>query len=199
MNMLIEITMYMNYCKPGCDSALLIFLVVALSTNVAVIDVAGMIIDCAMLHSIFLYTLRPRQNGHHFADDTLKRIFLNQNVRNSIDISLKFVPKGPINSILALVLIMAWRRSGDKPLSEPMSDSLLTHICVTRPQWVKRLEYAHSANTVNMIITYTLLHFMIKHLKMYSKIPGEISYYASNIHLSYIIYIHMVVCIYMEV
>ena len=36
----------------------------------------------------------------------------------------------------ALVQIMAWRRPGDKPLSEPMLDSLPTHICVTRPQWV---------------------------------------------------------------
>ena len=32
---------------------------------------------------------------------------------------------------------MAWRRPGDKLLSEPMMVSLLTHICVTRPQWVK--------------------------------------------------------------
>ena len=32
---------------------------------------------------------------------------------------------------------MAWRRPGDKPLSEAMMESLLTHICVTRPQWVK--------------------------------------------------------------
>ena len=31
---------------------------------------------------------------------------------------------------------MAWRRPGDKPLSEPIVVSLLTHICVTRPQWV---------------------------------------------------------------
>ena len=31
---------------------------------------------------------------------------------------------------------MAWRRPGDKPLSEPMMVILLTHICVTRPQWV---------------------------------------------------------------
>ena len=31
---------------------------------------------------------------------------------------------------------MAWRRPGDKPLSEPRMESLLTHICVTRPQWV---------------------------------------------------------------
>ena len=27
--------------------------------------------------------------------------------------------------------------AGDKPLSEPMMICLLTHICVTRPQWVK--------------------------------------------------------------
>ena len=32
---------------------------------------------------------------------------------------------------------MAWRRPGDKSLSEPMMVSLLTHICVTWPQWVK--------------------------------------------------------------
>ena len=50
--------------------------------------------------------------------------------------SMKFVPKGPINNIPALVQIMAWRRPGDKPLSEPMMVSLATHICVTRPQWV---------------------------------------------------------------
>ena len=49
---------------------------------------------------------------------------------------MKFVPKGPINNNPALVQIMAWSRSGDKPLSEPMMVSLLTHICVTRPQWV---------------------------------------------------------------
>ena len=34
---------------------------------------------------------------------------------------------------------LAWRRPGDKPLSEPMLISLPTHICVTRPQWVKWL------------------------------------------------------------
>ena len=81
-------------------------------------------------------TLRPRQNGRRFADDTFKRIFLDENIRISIKISLKFVPKGPINNNPALVQIMAWRRPGDKPLSETMMVKLLTHICVTRPQWV---------------------------------------------------------------
>ena len=79
-------------------------------------------------------TLRPRQNGRHFADDTFKRIFLNENVGISIEISLKFVPKGPTNNIPALIQVMAWRRPGDKPLTEPMLVRLLTHICVTRPQ-----------------------------------------------------------------
>ena len=83
-------------------------------------------------------TLRPRQNGRLFADDTFKRIYLNKNVRISNKISLKFVPKGLINNIPALVLIMAWRRPGDKPLSEPMMVRSLTHICVTQPQWVKK-------------------------------------------------------------
>ena len=54
--------------------------------------------------------MRPRQNGRHFPDDIFKCIFLNDNVKISIQISLKFVPKGPINNIPALVQIMAWRR-----------------------------------------------------------------------------------------
>ena len=80
-------------------------------------------------------TLRPRQDGCQFIDDIFKCIFLNENISISIEISLKFIHKGPINNIPALVQIMAWRRLGDKPLSETMMVSLLTHICVTRPQW----------------------------------------------------------------
>ena len=81
-------------------------------------------------------TLRPRQNGRHFPDDIFKWIFLNENVWILINISLKIVPRGSINNIPTLVQIMAWRRPGDKPLSEPMMVRLPTQICVTRPQWV---------------------------------------------------------------
>ena len=81
-------------------------------------------------------TLRKTRNEQHFADDIFKRIFFNENVWILIKISQKFVPKGSIHNIPALVQIMAWRRPGDKPLSEPMMVSLLTHICITRPQWV---------------------------------------------------------------
>ena len=66
-----------------------------------------------------------------FQDDIFKCIFLNENVKISIKISLKFVPKSPINNIPALVQIMAWLRTGDKPSSEPMrtqfNDAFMRH------------------------------------------------------------------------
>ena len=89
-----------------------------------------------ILSIIQINTLRPRQHGRHFPDDSFKWIFLNENVWISIEVSLKFIPNGPINNITALVQIMAWRRPGDKPLSEPMMVNLPTHICITQPQWV---------------------------------------------------------------
>ena len=82
-------------------------------------------------------TLRSRQNIRHFADDIFKCIFVNENVWISIKISLKFVPKGPINNIPASVQIMAWRLPDGKPLSGPRLVKVPTHICVTRSQWVK--------------------------------------------------------------
>ena len=88
-----------------------------------------------------LNTLRPRKNGRHFADDMFKCIFLNVNVWIPIEISLTFVPKGSLNNNPALFQMMARRRSGDKPLSEPIMVSSLTHICVTRPQWVNHVRY----------------------------------------------------------
>ena len=95
-------------------------------------------------------TLGPRQNGRHFADDIFKCIFVNENVWIPIKISLKFVPKGPINNMPALVQIMAWGRAGDKPLSEPMMVSLPTHICITRPQWVNT-KYAAIQSFYSMV------------------------------------------------
>ena len=81
-----------------------------------------------------LNTLRLRPNRRHFADAIFKYILLNENIWISIKLSLKNIPKSPINNIPASVQIMAWRRLGDKPLSEPMVIISLTHICITRPQ-----------------------------------------------------------------
>ena len=89
------------------------------------------------IHSCFFNRLRPRLYGCHFADDSFKCIFLNEHVWISIQISLKFVPKDQIDNISALVKIMTWSRTGDKPLSEPMMVRLPTHIFVTPPQWFR--------------------------------------------------------------
>ena len=80
--------------------------------------------------------------------------FFYKNVWISIKISLKFVSKGLINNIAALVEIMVWSRPGDKPLSEPMMVSLPTHICVTRPQWAKTLLIIHQAMRVAASLSY---------------------------------------------
>ena len=89
------------------------------------------------LNHYFVNTMRSRLNGRHIPDDIFKMIFVNENVWISINISLKFVLRGPVNNISTLVHAMAWRRPGGEPLSEPMMVRLPTHICVTRPQWDK--------------------------------------------------------------
>ena len=87
--------------------------------------------SCVMAAFRNFNTLRPRQNGRHFPDDTFKCIFLNENVSISIKISPNCVPNGPINDNPALVQIIL--------LSETMLVSLLKHICVTLPRWVNSL------------------------------------------------------------
>ena len=64
-------------------------------------------------------TLRPKQDGRHFADNIFKCIFLNENIWILLKISLKFVLKVQINNIPALVQIMVCRLVVAKPLSEP--------------------------------------------------------------------------------
>ena len=53
-------------------------------------------------------------------DNIFKSIFLNENDRILIQISLKFVPRSPIDNKPTLVEVMDWRGTGDKPLPEPM-------------------------------------------------------------------------------
>ena len=71
-------------------------------------------------YSVLLTQFPPGQNGHRFADDIFWCIFVNEKFCILIEISLKFVPKGPTDNNLEFVQIMAWRRISDKPLSEPM-------------------------------------------------------------------------------
>ena len=54
---------------------------------------------------------------------------------------------------------MAWRHSGDKPLSEPMMVSLPTHICVTQPQWVKKIV---SYCICSSVLRYSFVHSLFQ-------------------------------------
>ena len=49
-------------------------------------------------------------------------------------------------SLFLRVQLTIFQRPGDKPLSEPMMVKLLTHICITRPQWVNDAYMRHSAS-----------------------------------------------------
>ena len=56
--------------------------------------------SCFMSNGVIpsINTLRPREIDRHLADDIFNCIFVNENIYISIKISLKFVPKGPINN-----------------------------------------------------------------------------------------------------
>ena len=90
---------------------------------------------CKMLAILFsLYCVNsspPGLNGLLFADNIFRYILVNEKFCILLEISLKFVPKGPIDNNPSLAQIMAWRRIGDKPLSEPMltrfTDAYMRH------------------------------------------------------------------------
>ena len=113
---------------------------------------------CCTLDTLSLFnTLKPRPNDRCFADDIFKRIFLNENVWISIKFSPYFVSKGPIHNMPALVQTMAWRRPGDKPLSEAMVASLLTHIYVAQLQRVKPVSMYYQRGNKICIILFNVM------------------------------------------
>ena len=70
------------------------------------------------------------------ADEIFKCIFLNENNIIQIHISLKFIPRSPVNNKPALVYVMVWHRIGDKPLHEPMMTQLTDSYIRHRGRWV---------------------------------------------------------------
>ena len=79
------------------------------------------VIRCSRLISI--NSSLPGQNVRHFADDILKDIFVNEKLRVVNRISLKFVPKGPIDYKSSIIQVMAWSRPGD---NKPFPEAILT-------------------------------------------------------------------------
>ena len=77
------------------------------------------------------WLISPEQDGCHLADDSFKCNFMTEKCFILIQISLKFVSEGPIDNKAALVQVMAWRQTGNKPLPEPMlaqfTDAYMLH------------------------------------------------------------------------
>ena len=100
-----------------------------------------------------------QNTGHNFADDIFRYIFVNEKFCILIKISLKFVPKGLLDNKWAWVQLKAWRLTDDKPLPEWVWwPSSMTHICVTRSQWVKD---THDAAYVRLISIFRIFVFHI--------------------------------------
>ena len=98
---------------------------------------------------------------------------------NSDQNSLTLVPKGPINNIPALVQILAWRRPGDKPLSEPMMARLPTHICVTWPPWINNVKSEQSDRRFGDDI---FVYIFVKRI---------CSYFLLKVHCSLFLMVHL--------
>ena len=62
----------------------------------------------------------PKVSGHSCMDGIKSSSSFKKTYAKSMEISLKYVPYGPVENMAALVQIMAWSPTGDRPLSEPM-------------------------------------------------------------------------------
>ena len=92
---------------------------------------------------------------------------------------------------------MAWCRSGDRPLCEPMMVILPTHKCVSRPQWVNSLipseAYMHSLTRSSLVQVMPCRRFDTKTLTepslIYSQLnPGK--YISMKFYLKFESFIH---------
>ena len=104
--------------------------------------------------------------------------FLNENVQIPITILLKFVLNCQIKNIPAMVQIMTWRRLGNKPLSEPVMISLLTHIYVTRSHCIT----VHGCHLLQLnVIVFIFCHGAIQVGSAESHTPSVSWYHDGNL------------------
>ena len=78
---------------------------------------------------------------------------------------------------------MAWHRSDDNPLFEPIMVSLLTHICVTRPEWVKPFsQMSKSRESLLMFLYTSLVYCDLLHTALGHMMSAEYHGQASRVH-----------------
>ena len=132
---------FQNQCFNGNCSILIKFqLILCLSVQHHFIlwELFHFYLNFAHCSQVFNYHIWAKKKWLPFSRQHFHIHFWKENVWISIKISLKFVPKGLIKNIAALVQIMARRLPGDKLLSEPMMLNLPMHTCVTWLQCVNK-------------------------------------------------------------
>ena len=102
---------------------------------------------------ICIITLRPRQDGRHFAADIVICIFFNENFRTLNKILLKYVSKGLFNNVAAIVQIIMWCQTGNKSLSEAM----LQYFIATYMHHLVSMRYADL--TCTAICNYAIYNY----------------------------------------
>ena len=125
--------MFINYCSKG-DKKVLMCLPCSLLSHLCVTGQRRVNIRTLYTIQVLTHWGRDKMTSCHFAD-ILKRIF----IRLPIDISLNIVSYDLFDNRSALVQLMAWHRTGDKPLSEPRRAYCTDAYLLTRPQWVNEL------------------------------------------------------------
>ena len=118
-----------------------------------------------LMFKLLLTHLSSKQYGHNFAD-IFKCILMNENWCILIQISLKFVPKDPIDNKSVMVQVMAWHRTGDKPLLNQCWPSSLTHICGTRGDVLTWKSF-----WTNTPLAGSLRHLMVEKFMVGATIP----------------------------
>ena len=111
------------------------------------------------------------------ADAIFNRIVLNENVWISIKVSLKFVSKGPIDIDRALVKVRVWRRTGDKPLPEPMLTKLIDAYVRHQGEMGKKIVLNPAALYFIVIVCYCNAHQLDEYLHPWLPLSMYILYY----------------------
>ena len=99
------------------------------------------------------------------ADGIFKYVFLNENDRIPMKMSLKCFTKCPVDNKPALIQVMAWRRTGDKPLHKPMmaqvTNAYIRHKGDELMRDINKGMYGYVYYIIHVVEMHLLIHAII--------------------------------------
>ena len=123
----------------------------------------------------------------NLSDDIFKYIFFDEKYSISIRISLKFVPRGLIDNRPVLVQVIAWRRTGDKPLPEQtLTQFTDACICGTWGRWINKVRIFNSCCVEYVIVKYLISKGGNRPFSISHYMSGVLSHLWSNAPVPYL-------------